>query len=149
MGRHMPDNYNKFIAEKGLISTCPMDQFDFLVKPNAAASASERDEDTATNSTALPGGGHNEDDEGFKTPTSPHQMIPLAIEHCPPAPRKPRAIPARAKIRKASGRGRRLHLDLSDEVEALFPHIIRKNFRRMIEPTKVPSSEENVENKLS
>lgn len=147
----MPENYDKFVAETDPISTGAMDQFEFLVKPDAAASASEQDEDAATSGMAFPGGINGcccEDDEGFKTPTLPGQRIPLDIKQCPPVPRKPRRIPARAKIRKPWGRGRRLLLDFTSEVEAMFPLAIRKNFRRKIEPSKV-TSQEGVGNKLS
>ncbi|KAL6979199.1 hypothetical protein U1Q18_020863 [Sarracenia purpurea var. burkii] len=61
------------------------------------------------------GSGH---EDGFRTPTSWDQRIP-AIPEFPPAPRKPKSVPASAK-RKAACR-QILLLDLSSEVESLFP----------------------------
>ncbi|XVE61871.1 hypothetical protein DITRI_Ditri06bG0074000 [Diplodiscus trichospermus] len=62
----------------------------------------------------------DDDDDGFKTPTSLDQKIP-AMKQCPPAPRKPK--PLLSNKRKASTPScvRNLQLDLSQEVESLFP----------------------------
>ena len=59
-----------------------------------------------------------EDDDGFKTPTSLDHKLPV-IKQCPPAPKKPkpplkRRFPAN-KVR------RNLPLEFSEEVESLFP----------------------------
>ncbi|KAM7259784.1 hypothetical protein ACFE04_015525 [Oxalis oulophora] len=54
-------------------------------------------------------------DDGLKTPTSLDQEIPVILT-CPPAPRKPKSIPNFSMKRK----DRRL-LDLSEEIESLFP----------------------------
>ncbi|OWM68809.1 hypothetical protein CDL15_Pgr024996 [Punica granatum] len=149
MGYAPENSSGKFkIPEKDdSIPIIAMDQFDFLVKPRPATSTPEREEETTTNPTAC-----DEYDEGFKTPTSSdHRIIPLATTtQCPPAPRKPRAVPAaKAKIRKPSSRGRRILLDFSNEVEALFPLTIRKNFRRKIVDDSSKVKEEDVEKKLS
>lgn len=60
-----------------------------------------------------------EDDDGFKTPTSLDHKIPV-IKQCPPAPKKPKP-PMKRRI--AANRVRRnLRLEvLSEEVESLFP----------------------------
>lgn len=58
-----------------------------------------------------------DDDDGFKTPTSLGHKIP-AILQCPPAPRKPKTIPLMTK-RKAARQ--RILLDLSNDIESLFP----------------------------
>ncbi|XVF68752.1 hypothetical protein PTKIN_Ptkin11bG0026500 [Pterospermum kingtungense] len=65
-------------------------------------------------------GGHQEEDErndGFKTPTSLNHKIPALLK-CPPAPRKPRSLPISPK-RKAFHR--KILLDLTKEIESLFP----------------------------
>ncbi|XP_050213026.1 cyclin-dependent protein kinase inhibitor SMR14 [Mercurialis annua] len=55
-------------------------------------------------------------DAGFKTPTSLNQKIPV-IRSCPPAPRKPKSLPSN----KRKSLARRVLLDLSNEIESLFP----------------------------
>lgn len=62
-----------------------------------------------------------EEEDGFRTPTSLDQRIPL-ISQCPPAPRKPKSIPSRK--RKSAYGGGIMIIDLSSEVEALFPSSI-------------------------
>ncbi|KAH7862996.1 hypothetical protein Vadar_011937 [Vaccinium darrowii] len=62
-----------------------------------------------------------EEEDGFRTPPSLDQRIPL-ISQCPPAPRKPKSIPSR-KRKSAYGGGITI-IDLSSEVEALFPSSI-------------------------
>ncbi|XVF20061.1 hypothetical protein REPUB_Repub11eG0165700 [Reevesia pubescens] len=65
-------------------------------------------------------GGDHEDEninDGFKTPTSLDSKIPVMLK-CPPAPRKPKPLPISTK-RKAFGR--RIILDLTKEIESLFP----------------------------
>ncbi|OAY51808.1 cyclin-dependent protein kinase inhibitor SMR10 [Manihot esculenta] len=58
--------------------------------------------------------------DGFKTPTSLDQKIPVILP-CPPAPRKPKSLPSNK--RKSSRR--RVLLDLSNEIESLFPPALR------------------------
>ncbi|XP_061354195.1 cyclin-dependent protein kinase inhibitor SMR10-like [Gastrolobium bilobum] len=54
--------------------------------------------------------------DGFKTPTTSEHKIP-AILPCPPAPRKPKTLPST----KRKAYRRRIVLDLSQEIESLFP----------------------------
>jgi hypothetical protein len=58
----------------------------------------------------------DDDDDGFKTPTSLDRKIPVIFQ-CPPAPRKPKSLPS-AKRKSPQGR---VLLDLSNEIESLFP----------------------------
>ncbi|KAE8688885.1 17.4 kDa class I heat shock family protein [Hibiscus syriacus] len=60
----------------------------------------------------------DENDDGFKTPTSLDHKIP-AIFKCPSAPRKPKSLPIISPKRKAFRR--RILLDLTKEMESLFP----------------------------
>ncbi|KAK4780560.1 hypothetical protein SAY87_016666 [Trapa incisa] len=131
---HMPENNENFIPEMDpFFKSSTMDPFKFLVKANG-----EQHEDAATSGTNFAGswqpkkvnGACSEDDDGFKTPTSFDQRIPLETKQCPPAPRKPRAIPAMVKIRKPSGCSRRLLTDWTSELETMFPLAIRKKIRR-------------------
>ncbi|XP_062084942.1 uncharacterized protein LOC133791070 [Humulus lupulus] len=57
------------------------------------------------------------DHDGFKTPTSVDTKIPVVLP-CPPAPRKPKSTILKTK-RKANRR--RVLLDLTSEIESLFP----------------------------
>lgn len=66
-----------------------------------------------------------DDDNGFKTPTFLDQKIPVTLK-CPPAPRKPKSLPS-TKKRKAHRR-QRLFLDLSSEIESLFPPTLVADF---------------------
>ncbi|GKV30004.1 hypothetical protein SLEP1_g38871 [Rubroshorea leprosula] len=60
-----------------------------------------------------------ENDEGFRTPTSQDHRIPV-VKECPPAPRKPK--PPSRKRKASPNTGTRLQLlDLTEEVESLFP----------------------------
>ncbi|XP_040994037.1 cyclin-dependent protein kinase inhibitor SMR3-like isoform X1 [Juglans microcarpa x Juglans regia] len=59
-----------------------------------------------------------DDDDGFKTPTSLDNKIPVVLQ-CPPAPRKPKPRAVQTKRRGAARR--RILLDLSNEIESLFP----------------------------
>lgn len=61
------------------------------------------------------------DDHTCTTPTSVDQRIPLILS-CPPAPRKPKS----AKRKAADSR--RIRLDFSREVEALFPLSVIADF---------------------
>jgi len=57
-----------------------------------------------------------DDDDGFKTPTSLDHKIPV-IRPCPPPPRKPKTI----TLTKRKAARQRILLDLSNDIEALFP----------------------------
>ncbi|KAL6967503.1 hypothetical protein U1Q18_033313 [Sarracenia purpurea var. burkii] len=60
----------------------------------------------------------DDDDGGFRTPTSLDQRIPLIPQCPPPAPRKPKSL---IPLKKRKAASRRMLLDLSSEVESLFP----------------------------
>ncbi|XP_022756602.1 cyclin-dependent protein kinase inhibitor SMR3-like [Durio zibethinus] len=60
--------------------------------------------------------GEDENHDGFKTPTLLDHKIPVMLK-CPPAPRKPKSLPS--PKRKAFSR--RILLDLTKEIESLFP----------------------------
>ncbi|XWS74137.1 hypothetical protein CRYUN_Cryun02cG0189800 [Craigia yunnanensis] len=60
--------------------------------------------------------GEDENNDGFKTPTSLDHKIPIMLK-CLPAPRKPKSLPS--PKRKAFRR--RILLDLTKEIESLFP----------------------------
>ncbi|KAK8695839.1 hypothetical protein V6N13_000986 [Hibiscus sabdariffa] len=62
--------------------------------------------------------GEDENGDGFKTPTSLAYKIPVILK-CPPAPRKPKSLPIVSRKRKACRR--RILLDLTKEMECLFP----------------------------
>ncbi|XVF05512.1 hypothetical protein REPUB_Repub05bG0178500 [Reevesia pubescens] len=64
-------------------------------------------------------GEEDENNDGFKTPTSLDHKIPVMLK-CPPAPRKPKSLPILSPKRKAFRRPRIL-LDLTKEIESLFP----------------------------
>ncbi|KAG8647624.1 cyclin-dependent protein kinase inhibitor SMR14 [Manihot esculenta] len=70
----------------------------------------------------------DDDNDGFKTPTTMDHKIPV-IKQCPAAPRKPRPVlcTKRKAISPSNGR-RSLQLDLSREVESLFPRPILADF---------------------
>lgn len=57
------------------------------------------------------------DNNGFKTPTSLDQKIPATLK-CPPAPRKPKSLPS---TKRKAHHHQRVLLDLSSEIESLFP----------------------------
>ncbi|KAA8516435.1 hypothetical protein F0562_016728 [Nyssa sinensis] len=60
-----------------------------------------------------------DDDDGFRTPTSSDHKIPI-ITQCPPAPNKLRPQPSR-KRKLSQKLSRNIQLDLSKEVESMFP----------------------------
>ncbi|KAB1226020.1 Cyclin-dependent protein kinase inhibitor SMR3 [Morella rubra] len=60
-----------------------------------------------------------DDNDGFKTPTALDHKISAILE-CPPAPRKPRPTP----LTKRKAVRRRILLDLSNEIESLFPPVV-------------------------
>ena len=66
--------------------------------------------------------GDSDRDDGSKTPTSSDCNIPVFFQ-CPPAPRKPKSLPS---TKRKSPR-RRVLLDLSNEVAALFPPALAAN----------------------
>lgn len=66
---------------------------------------------------------NKDNNDGFKTPTSSDQKIPATL-HCPPAPRKPKSLPLSSMKRKAHGRHRQVLLDMSNEIESLFPPVL-------------------------
>lgn len=75
----------------------------------------------------------DENDDGFKTPTSLDHKIP--ITQCPPAPRKPSS--STRKRRQISSNARRtLRLDLSREVESMFPQPIFDDLHRKIKKAR-------------
>lgn len=73
-----------------------------------------------------------EKDDGLATPTSPDRKIPIQV--CPPAPRKPKSVPSNHK-----GCRRRAFLDLSNEVESLFPAAILADFGKKIKKVRKES----------
>lgn len=89
----------------------------------------------------------DDDDEGFKTPTAVDNQIP-GIKQCPPAPRKPKPplITATSTKRKLSSSSssassvssnvRRRRLDLSQEVNSLFPKRILDDLHRKIKKAR-------------
>ncbi|CAK9327035.1 unnamed protein product [Citrullus colocynthis] len=58
-----------------------------------------------------------DDDNGFKTPTSLEHKIPTSLR-CPMAPRKPKPRPL---MKRKVAERHRLLLDLSSEIQSLFP----------------------------
>ncbi|XWS67058.1 hypothetical protein CRYUN_Cryun05aG0254000 [Craigia yunnanensis] len=84
----------------------------------------------------------DDDDDGFKTPTSLDHKIPV-IKQCPPAPRKPKPLPSnkRKASPSSSTRTRRnLQLDLSQEVESLFSRPLLADLHRKVKKAR---TEEN------
>lgn len=89
----------------------------------------------------------DDDDEGFKTPTAVDNQIP-GIKQCPPAPRKPKPplITATSTKRKLSSSSSsapsvssnvsRRRLDLSQEVNSLFPKRILDDLHRKIKKAR-------------
>lgn len=63
-----------------------------------------------------------EEDEGFKTPTKLVDKNIVALI-CPPAPRKPKMVPV--SKRKVLHPRPIIYLDMSKEIESLFPPAIR------------------------
>ncbi|OMO67757.1 hypothetical protein CCACVL1_20340 [Corchorus capsularis] len=83
--------------------------------------------------------GKEEDDDGFKTPTCLDQKIPAMLK-CPPAPRKPKALPiiSSSAKRKANFR-RRILLDFTKEIESLFPPALLADLGNKIKKVRQPS----------
>ncbi|KAJ4971978.1 hypothetical protein NE237_005077 [Protea cynaroides] len=76
-----------------------------------------------------------DEDEGFRTPTSLDHRIPV-IKQCPPAPRKPKSsflTKRKASSSSSSATRRQLFLlDLSQEIESLFPLALQADLGRKI-----------------
>ncbi|KAL0370011.1 UNVERIFIED_CONTAM: hypothetical protein Sangu_0319200 [Sesamum angustifolium] len=67
------------------------------------------------------------EDGGIRTPTSvDHMRKNVIVLKCPPAPRKPKSLPSTK--RKAESHERVHLLDLSDEIQSLFPPNLLKDF---------------------
>ncbi|XWS55669.1 hypothetical protein CRYUN_Cryun09bG0020900 [Craigia yunnanensis] len=84
-----------------------------------------------------------DDDDGFKTPTSLDQKIPV-IKQCPPAPRKPKPLPSnkrKASPSSSTRTSRNLQVDLSQEVESLFPRTLLADLHRKVKKAR---TEENL-----
>lgn len=85
-----------------------------------------------------------DDDDGFATPISSHHKIPVTAQ-CPPAPKKIRTPNGRhsssssSTKRKSPPRRTRQHLrlDLSREVELMFPPNVRDDLGRKIKKAKI------------
>ncbi|XP_059647029.1 cyclin-dependent protein kinase inhibitor SMR14 [Cornus florida] len=79
----------------------------------------------------------DEDDHnnGFRTPTSLDHKIPV-ITQCPPAPRKIRTFTSSAKRKMLPRLRRNLQLDLSKEVESMFPPIVQDDIGRKIKKAR-------------
>ncbi|KAG6760841.1 hypothetical protein POTOM_034024 [Populus tomentosa] len=69
----------------------------------------------------------DDDADGFKTPTSLDRKIPVIFQ-CPPAPRKPKSLPSA----KRKSPQRRVLLDLSNEIESLFPPALAGDLGKQI-----------------
>ncbi|XP_044507009.1 cyclin-dependent protein kinase inhibitor SMR3-like [Mangifera indica] len=73
-----------------------------------------------------------QEEEGFKTPTSLDHKIPVILQ-CPPAPRK---LKSRPLPKRKLTHPRRIFDDLSNETEALFPPAIRADLGKKIKKPK-------------
>ncbi|XVE96869.1 hypothetical protein REPUB_Repub02eG0260700 [Reevesia pubescens] len=73
----------------------------------------------------------DDDDEGFKTPTSLDHKIPV-IKECPPAPRKPKSNQRTASPSCSSRIRRNLQLDFSQELDSLFPEPFLADLHRKV-----------------
>ncbi|XP_042474839.1 cyclin-dependent protein kinase inhibitor SMR10-like [Macadamia integrifolia] len=79
-----------------------------------------------------------EDDDGFRTPTTLDHRIPAVnIKQCPPAPRKPNSNPKRKASSSSFTTRRQLFpLDLSQEIESLFPPALLADLGRKIKKVR-------------
>ncbi|KAJ4704691.1 cyclin-dependent protein kinase inhibitor SMR3 [Melia azedarach] len=86
----------------------------------------------------------HEDDDGFRTPTSTDHKIP-EIKQCPPAPRKSKSTNNPSAKRKSSSVSsnirRSLRLDVSEEVNSLFPKPILDDLHRKIKRARTEDQE--------
>ncbi|KAF9599320.1 hypothetical protein IFM89_036618 [Coptis chinensis] len=69
----------------------------------------------------------DENDDGFRTPTTLEHKIPV-IQNCPPAPKKPKSLPSRK--RKGSPNHHRIRVDLSEEIEVSFSPVFLDDLGR-------------------
>ncbi|OVA18350.1 hypothetical protein BVC80_1835g789 [Macleaya cordata] len=83
----------------------------------------------------------DEDDDGFRTPTSLDKKIPvIPVLQCPPAPKKPKSRPSTK--RKSSSSHHQLHRhfqilhDYSEEIESLFPPTLLADLGRKIKKAR-------------
>ncbi|KAG6643172.1 uncharacterized protein LOC122275413 [Carya illinoinensis] len=76
-----------------------------------------------------------EDDDGFKTPTSLDNKIP-AIKQCPPAPRPNKQLPMKRAKSSIVLKKTPQPLNLLEEVEALFPLRIVSDLHRKIKKAR-------------
>ncbi|KAL5710860.1 hypothetical protein ACHQM5_021372 [Ranunculus cassubicifolius] len=76
----------------------------------------------------------NDDDDGFRTPTSLRHKIPV-IQQCPPAPRKPKSLPSR-KRKAACLNLPSVRNDLSKKIEMLVPPAFLDELSRKIKKAK-------------
>ncbi|XVE76360.1 hypothetical protein DITRI_Ditri12bG0166000 [Diplodiscus trichospermus] len=87
---------------------------------------------------------NDDDNDGFRTPTSLDHKIP-AIKQCPPAPRKPKPLPSNKRKASASSSNRtrsNLHeLDLSHEVESLFPMPLLADLHRKVKKARTEDNQ--------
>ncbi|KAK6926964.1 hypothetical protein RJ641_008683 [Dillenia turbinata] len=74
-----------------------------------------------------------EEEEGIKTPTSTDHKIQRILE-CPPAPRKPKPKSLQVTRRRSSANScrRQIFLNLSNEIDSLFPLAVRASFSSKI-----------------
>ncbi|KAJ4980064.1 hypothetical protein NE237_010844 [Protea cynaroides] len=77
----------------------------------------------------------NEDDDGFRTPTSLDHRIPAVIHQCPPAPKKSKSSPKR-KASSSSTRRQLFLVDHSQEIESLFTPALLADFGRKIKKVR-------------
>ncbi|GLU11624.1 hypothetical protein SLE2022_283580 [Rubroshorea leprosula] len=75
--------------------------------------------------------------EGLKTPTALDHRIPAKLK-CPPAPRKPKSLPS-AKRKEVLRR--RILLDLTKEIESLFPPALRADLGNKIKKVRQGTDE--------
>ncbi|XWS43713.1 hypothetical protein CRYUN_Cryun16bG0127300 [Craigia yunnanensis] len=84
--------------------------------------------------------------DGFKTPTSLDQKIPV-MKQCPPAPRKPKPLPSNKRKASTPSSGSTAHthmnllLDLSQEVESLFPRPLLTDLHRKVKKARTQENQ--------
>ncbi|XP_059625244.1 cyclin-dependent protein kinase inhibitor SMR10-like [Cornus florida] len=109
----------KDIHEKGNDDQLEISCLEFIKRPSLGEFEDDEEEE--------------EENDGFRTPTCLDQSAPL-IPECPPAPRKPKSLPLTKKRKAAS---RPILLDLSDEVESLFPPPLLADLGSKIKKVKI------------
>ncbi|XAR68951.1 hypothetical protein NMG60_11000375 [Bertholletia excelsa] len=105
--------------------------------------ATDSTEDPETETTFLGNSEVAESDDGFRTPTSSDHKIPTA-KHCPPPPKKPRIrFPSKRKASLLPPLISQnvLLLDLSKEVESMFPPTLREDLGRKIKRARREDAE--------